>query len=104
VAILLIGAYQDVMGDYHNLFGRVDEAIVEIGKSGAARIEKILPGDNADDVLKVFRHDPEKMFESIHEQCRVAVRDRRMTRASANEILAEYRESLEGYTYLDFAD
>jgi arginine decarboxylase len=104
VAILLIGAYQDVMGDYHNLFGRVDEAEVDLAKGGAARITRVAPGDNADDVLRTFRHDPEQMFESIHEQAREALRERRLTRAALNEILAEYREALEGYTYLDFSD
>jgi arginine decarboxylase len=103
VAILLIGAYQDVMGDYHNLFGRVDEAHV-VSKAGSVRITHTMFGDNADDVLRIFRHDPERMFESIHEQTRAAVREKRLTRAAANEILAEYRESLEGYTYLNFSD
>jgi arginine decarboxylase len=101
VAICLIGAYQDVMGDYHNLFGRVDEAHVVVDKAGGGRIVKVLPGDNADDVLKVFGHDPERMVDAITDQTRSAIRERRLTRAAANEILAEYREALEGYTYLD---
>jgi arginine decarboxylase len=101
LAILLVGAYQDVLGDYHNLFGRADEAIVKLG-TGGARISRAIPGDNADDVLKIFRHDPEAMFRSIHEQTRSLIRERQMTRVAANEILAEYREALEGYTYLDF--
>jgi arginine decarboxylase len=104
VAILLLGAYQDVMGDYHNLFGRVDEAHILVGKGGATRIVRTQHGDNADDVLRIFRHDPEKMVHAIHEQTRQAIRQRRMTRAMANEILAEYREALEGYTYLDVSD
>jgi len=46
LAILFTGAYQDVLGDYHNLFGRVDEAIVNYGKGGP-RIARVMPGDNA---------------------------------------------------------
>ena len=103
LAILLIGAYQDVLGDYHNLFGRVDEANVKLGKGGA-RVTKVVPGDDADDVLRRFQHDPEGMVNSIQEQARQGIKDRRLTRAEANEILAEYREALEGYTYLDFAE
>ncbi|MHC5009961.1 MAG: biosynthetic arginine decarboxylase [Planctomycetota bacterium] len=101
LAILLTGAYQDVLGDYHNLFGRVDEALVNLGKSGA-RISRVVPGDDADDVLRLFRHDPEKMVQDIQALARTEVRERRITRAEANEVLAEYREALEGYTYLDF--
>ncbi len=103
LAILLVGAYQDVLGDFHNLFGRVDEALVNLGKGGA-RVTRVIPGDDADDVLRLYRQDPEAMVASIQEQTRVAIRERRMTRAEANEILAEYREALEGYTYLDFSD
>ena len=103
LAVLMIGAYQDVLGDFHNLFGRVDEAIVGLGKDGA-RVLRVIPGDNADDVLRIFRHDPEVMFNAIHEQARTAVRERRLSRAAANEVLAEYREALEGYTYLDFGE
>ncbi len=103
LAILLVGAYQDVLGDFHNLFGRVDEAIVNLGKGGA-RIARVIPGDDADDVLRLFRQDPEHMVGSIQEQAKAEIRDRRLTRAEANEILAEYREALEGYTYLDFSD
>jgi arginine decarboxylase len=103
MGILLVGAYQDVLGDFHNLFGRVDEAIVNLGKGGA-RIARVIPGDDADDVLRLFRQDPDQMVGSIQEQTRSEIRDRRLTRAEANEILAEYREALEGYTYLDFSD
>ena len=103
LAILLIGAYQDVLGDFHNLFGRVDEALVKLGKGGA-RVTRVIAGDDADDVLRLYRHDPEAMVASITEQSKARIRDRHMTRAAANEILAEYREALEGYTYLDFSD
>lgn len=103
LAILLVGAYQDVLGDFHNLFGRVDEALVKLGKGGA-RVTRVIPGDDADDVLRLYRQDPEAMVASIQEQAKAQIRDRSMTRAEANEILAEYREALEGYTYLDFSD
>ena len=102
LAILLVGAYQDVLGDFHNLFGRVDEAFVKLGKSGA-RVTRVIPGDDADDVLRLYRQDPEAMVASLQEQTRTEIRERKMTRAEANEILAEYREALEGYTYLDFS-
>ena len=101
VAILLIGAYQDVMGDYHNLFGRVDEAHVVAAKAGGARITRIVPGDNAEDVLKIFGHDAEKMVDAIEDLTKAAMKEKRLTRSGANDILAEYREAIVGYTYLD---
>ncbi len=103
LAVLMIGAYQDVLGDYHNLFGSVDVANVKLGKGGA-RVTKVTPGDDADDVLRRFQYDPESMVKSIQEQVRQGIKESRLTRAEANEILAEYREALEGYTYLDFSE
>ena len=75
----------------------------KLGKGGA-RVTKVVPGDDADDVLRRFQHDPEAMVGSIQEQVRQEIKERRLTRAAANEILAEYREALEGYTYLDFSE
>ena len=60
-----------------------------------------MPGDNADDVLKIFGHDAEKMVDEIEDMARQAMKEKRLTRSGANEILAEYREAIEGYTYLD---
>jgi arginine decarboxylase len=106
VAILLIGAYQDVMGDYHNLFGRVDEVHVTVkGKGrGKARIEALVKGDNADDVLKIFGHEAEQMVDAIEKMVRKGIREKRLSRSGGNDILAEYREAIEGYTYLDLAE
>lgn len=106
VAIGLIGAYQDVMGDYHNLFGRVDEVHVTVkGKGkGSAHIAALVKGDNADDVLKIFGHDAEQMVDAIERMVRKGMKEKRLTRSGANDILAEYREAIEGYTYLDLGE
>jgi arginine decarboxylase len=104
VAILMIGAYQDVLGDYHNLFGIVDEAHVAVGSGKQVRILRTEPGDRAQDVLRLFAYDPEKMAESVEHQVRVAVKEKRLTKAQAAAVAAEYREALAAYTYLDFAE
>jgi arginine decarboxylase len=102
IAVLLLGAYQDVLGDYHNLFGRVDEAHVRMDKHGAARIVKALPGDEAHEVLELFGYRPEAMIESVRAQADARVESGDLTQDAADRVVAEYAESLDGYTYLSF--
>jgi arginine decarboxylase len=103
VAILMIGAYQDVLGDYHNLFGIVDEAHVEVGPGKRVRVTELQAGDAARDVLRLFSYDPDQMLRSVQSQAKAAVREKRLTKAQATAIADEYREALDAYTYLDFA-
>jgi arginine decarboxylase len=103
VTILMIGAYQDVLGDYHNLFGIVDEAHVVVGPGKKVRVTELQPGDAAGDVLRLFSYDPDTMLRSVQSQAKTAVREKRLSKAQATAIADEYREALEAYTYLDFA-
>ena len=105
VAILMIGAYQDVLGDYHNLFGIVDEAhiVVGAGKKGS-KVLAIQPGDRAKDVLRLFSYDADDMVAAIDSQAKAAVREKKLTKAQAAEVVEEYREALDAYTYLDFSE
>ena len=102
VAVLLIGAYQDVLGDYHNLFGRVDEAHVTLTAKGAARISHVSQGDDAQDVIGLFGHDVDKMREALEAQVTQAVESKSISKAKAKRILSEYTAALEDYTYLSF--
>jgi arginine decarboxylase len=104
VAVLMIGAYQDVLGDYHNLFGIVDEAHVVVGPGKKVRIVEVQPGDRAKDVIRLFAYDPDDMVASVASQAKAAVREKRLTKPQAAEILEEYNEALEAYTYLDFSE
>jgi arginine decarboxylase len=103
VAILMIGAYQDVLGDYHNLFGIVDEAHIAVGPGKQVKILETQAGDRARDVLRLFSYDPDAMIASVEGKAKAAVREKRITKAQATEIVDEYREALDAYTYLDFA-
>ena len=94
VAICLLGAYQDVLGDYHNLFGRVDEAHVKINKNGAARVTKTIAGDRNRDVLGLFGHDPDAMMTRIKE------RASHLPTAEAGKLIEHASKVLSQYTYL----
>ena len=102
IAITLLGAYQDVLGDYHNLFGRVDEAHVVVDKNGKTRIVKVVPGDEAHEVLELFGYAPETMMERMREQAERRVAAKKLGPKAAERILRDYQASLDGYTYLAF--
>jgi arginine decarboxylase len=102
IAVTLLGAYQDVLGDYHNLFGRVDEAHVQIDKSGKSRIVKVVPGDEAHDVLELFGYKPETMIETVRGEVEAHVAAGKLGQKAGERVVKEYEASLDGYTYLDF--
>lgn len=102
VAILMIGAYQDVLGDYHNLFGIVDEAHVVVGPGKKVRVVEVQHGDKARDVLRLFAYDVDAMAKSVEQQAKAAVREKRITKAQAAAAVSEYQTALDAYTYLDF--
>jgi arginine decarboxylase-like protein len=82
----------------------VDEAHVVVGAGKQVRIVKVVPGDRAQDVLGLFGYDPDSMVDAVEAQARAAVREKRLTKAQSAEIVEEYRDALEAYTYLDFSE
>ena len=102
VAITMIGAYQDVLGDYHNLFGRADEAHVRVAANGAVRVSRTLKGDEPTDVLRLFDFDPEAMARTVEAEAQAAVKAGRLKSTAAKAVVRDYRASLRGSTYLSF--
>jgi arginine decarboxylase len=102
IAVALLGAYQDVLGDYHNLFGRVDEAHVTVTRQGEPRIVGTVPGDEAHEVLERFGHEPEAMIARVQERIDERVAAGRLGKKVSLKVARDYAASLQGYTYLDF--
>jgi arginine decarboxylase len=102
IAVCLIGAYQDVLGDYHNLFGRVDEVEVRLTPGGAARVMSDRSGDEAHEVLALFGHEAKEMVERVRGFAMAQKKKRRLSAAQVKCIVDEYSEALAGYTYLSF--
>jgi len=102
IGIMLVGAYQDVLGDYHNLFGRVDEAHVVVTAKGGPRIVRTRAGDESGDVLQHFGYGLDEMRASVRAQVDAGVAARSLRRAEGDRILREYDAALNDYTYLDF--
>ncbi len=101
LAFLLVGAYQDTMGDMHNLFGRVHEAEVILDPAGAMLIRDTRRGEPSRDTLSCFGYDEQELIETVGANLRERVNRGDMGREDADGLLEEYRQRLTHYTYLD---
>ncbi|HKV37722.1 MAG TPA: biosynthetic arginine decarboxylase [Blastocatellia bacterium] len=101
LAILLIGAYQEVMGSFHNLFGQPNEAHVVIGDDGRYHIKKIIQGSRINDMITYARYDKNVAWESLRRMAAARVASGSMTEEEANSLVEQYENSINRYTYLE---
>jgi len=102
LAVLLLGAYQDTIGDYHNLFGTVNEAHISIDDSGTWHIKKIINGDRNCDVLGFVGYNVNSLSGTFKSDVTQALKEKRITGSEAEEILENYSDVMNEYTYLDY--
>jgi arginine decarboxylase len=100
LAILFLGAYQDIIGDFHNLFGTVHEALITADDEGRPHIEQVIPGDTVEDVLSYVRYDVKDLHRRFATQVQARVRAGSLPKRVAQQMLAGYRRNLQAYTYL----
>jgi arginine decarboxylase len=101
LAFALVGAYQDTMGDMHNLFGRVHEAEVILGPKGTAVVTDVRKGEQAGETLGCFGYDVGELTEAVRAQLRQRTDRGEIAAQEAVELLETYRRRLAQYTYLD---
>ena len=97
----LVGAYQEILGDLHNLFGDTNAVHVSVDDEGY-HIEKIIDGETIADVLDYGQFDARKLVRTLERWVTSAVKDGRISLEEGKEFLANYRSGLYGYTYLDY--
>ena len=96
----MTGAYQDAMGDLHNLFGMVNEAHVVLDEHGKAVVHTVQHGDQAHDTLRTFGHDADWLTGSLEQQLEQQIVAGKLDRETAAELMERYRAGLARYTYL----
>ena len=103
VGIFLTGAYQDVMGDMHNLFGRLNEVHVYCDDEDPEDfyIEEIIRGHSASDVLEIMQYDKTEMNRLIKQQVDKKIRAGEIKPRIGVKLADFYEDSLQSYTYLD---
>ncbi len=97
----LVGAYQEILGDFHNLFGQTHAAHVRLGPDGQPRIAPLVPGDSISDVLGRVQFDPCELVHSFREQVEAARETGALSQEDATRLVGDYESGLRGYTYLD---
>ncbi|NBV84867.1 MAG: biosynthetic arginine decarboxylase [Verrucomicrobia bacterium] len=104
IGFFLMGAYQDIMGDLHNLFGRVNEAHVFLDEDEESGwyIEETLEGSTIGDVLKMVQWDQSELMRQMKTQVDAAIKGDRLKPNEAMRLLTNYEKALKGYTYLQF--
>ncbi len=106
LGVFLVGAYQEILGDLHNLFGDTHAVHVRLAENGdelvdGARVEHIIKGDTVREVLKYVEFDPEALMGKLRRDVEGAVHAGRMEDQQAGRLLKFYEEALMGYTYLE---
>ncbi len=102
IGFFLVGAYQDIMGDLHNLFGRVNEAHVFLDddEDSGWYIEETIPGSTIGEVLSLTQWDQNELVRQVKAQVDAAIKADRLKPTEAMRLLANYEKGLKGYTYL----
>lgn len=101
IAIFLVGAYQEVMGSNHNLFGRPNEAHVIIDTEGRYHIKKIVQGSRIGDMLTVARYDKGQAWESMQQMIHTRVSGGLLSEDEAGALMKQYESDINRYTYLE---
>ncbi len=104
LGVFLVGAYQETLGDLHNLFGDTHVAHIRTEKDGQWSVEEVVPGDTVREVLGYVQYDPERLESNLRRDCEKAVRHGLMSAKESRTLMRFYSEGMNGYTYLEDAD
>ncbi|MBN1558074.1 MAG: biosynthetic arginine decarboxylase [Lentisphaerae bacterium] len=101
LGVFLVGAYQETLGDLHNLFGDTNVVGVRIGEDGEVEYSREIVGDSVSDVLSYVEYDPKTLTARFRGLAEAAVRAQRITPAERRGIMEAYESGLRGYTYFE---
>lgn len=100
LGVFLVGAYQEILGDLHNLFGDTNTVHIRVDEEGY-RIEQVVDGETVADVLGYVQFNPKRLVRTMEAWVSSAVKEGRISLQEGREFLAIYRSGLYGYTYLE---
>ena len=98
--VFLVGAYQEILGDLHNLFGDTNAVHIKV-KNGEYVIDKIIEGETVADVLEYVQFTPKRMARTVEVWVTTSVKKGIISPEEGREFLSNYRSGLYGYTYLE---
>ncbi|MBW4574475.1 MAG: biosynthetic arginine decarboxylase [Aphanothece sp. CMT-3BRIN-NPC111] len=101
LGLFLAGAYQEILGNLHNLFGDTNAVHIHLTPKGY-QIEHVVKGDTMTEVLSYVQYDAEDLVESIRRRAELALVEKRITIQESQRLLQNYERSLSRYTYLSW--
>nr|WP_321374839.1 biosynthetic arginine decarboxylase [uncultured Bacteroides sp.] len=100
MGVFLVGAYQEILGDMHNLFGDTNAVHISVNEKGY-NIEQIIDGETVAEVLDYVQYNPKKLVRTLETWVTSSVKNGRISVEEGKEFLSNYRSGLYGYTYLE---
>ena len=100
LGVFLVGAYQEILGDLHNLFGDTNAVHISV-KNGKYSIDQVIDGETVDEVLDYVQYNPKKLVRQLETWVTKSVKLGKISLEEGKEFLNNYRSGLYGYTYLE---
>ena len=100
LGVFLVGAYQEILGDMHNLFGDTNAVHVSV-RNGKYQIDQIIDGETVAEVLDYVQYNPRKLVRQLEIWVTKSVKEGKISLEEGKEFLSNYRSGLYGYTYLE---
>ena len=97
----LLGAYQEILGDLHNLFGDTNAVHVRLGPAGDVILDSVIKGDTVREVLNYVQFSADSLVQTLRKDVETSLREGRLTYEESGALLKFYEEGLHGYTYLE---
>jgi arginine decarboxylase len=101
LGVFLVGAYQEILGDLHNLFGDTHAVHVRLDHEGNVVLEALIKGDTVREVLDYVEFNTETLLHRMRSDAETAVREGRLDFEQSGRLLRFYEDGLHGYTYLE---
>jgi arginine decarboxylase len=97
----LLGAYQEILGDLHNLFGDTNAVHVSLDDDGSICVDHVIKGDTVREVLAYVQYSADELLAAMRKDVERAVRAGKVSLDESRQLLRFYESGLEGYTYLE---
>ena len=100
IGVFLVGAYQEILGDMHNLFGDTNAVHISVYRD-RYEIDQIIEGETVDEVLDYVQYNPKKLVRNLETWVTASMKAGRITPEEGRDFISTYRAGLFGYTYLE---
>ncbi|MGH9884942.1 MAG: biosynthetic arginine decarboxylase, partial [bacterium] len=101
LGVFLVGAYQEILGDLHNLFGDTNTVHVQLSPEGDYDVKEVVAGDTVSEVLAYVDYSPSDLLGRLRNSVEQALRKKLMTIEESRTLINRFRQGMIGYTYLD---